>query len=244
MEEKLKARARRAGKETERGETAMVNSAPKARGAGDVPGAFDRQAQFAAKRRALLQQAGIVFGQRGFGNTSLEEIAQNLNITKAALYYYFKNKHEILYECYAVSFDLADDALERSLAEGKTPSEQLRVFVRNYTLSGLRELHQTMALRDLDVLTPEHRKIIDGRRRRLHRRLRAVIDAGIADGTIYPCDSRVLVITLVGAISWLFRAFDGNGELSAEQVADQIMRILANGFVARTADASEHPVKE
>jgi len=98
--------------------------------------------------------------------------------------------------------------------------------------------------RDLDVLTPEHRKIIDGRRRDLHRRLRAVIDAGIADGTIAPCDSRILVITLVGAISWLFRAFDSDGELSAEQVANQIMRILANGFVVRTADTFDQPVKE
>lgn len=201
--------------------------------AAEPSGAFDRRAQFDAKRRALLQQAGIVFGQRGFGNTSLEEIAQSLNISKAALYYYFKSKQEILYECYALSFDLADDALARSLDEGETPCDQLRLFVRNYTLDGLKELHQTMALRDVDVLAPEHREIIDGRRRQLHRRLREVIDAGIADGSIAPCDSRVLVITLVGAISWLFRAFDGGGELSAEQIADQIMRILANGFAVR-----------
>lgn len=200
----------------------------------EVPGAFDREAQFAAKRRALLQQAGIVFGQRGFGNTSLEEIAQNLNITKAALYYYFKNKHEILYECYAASFDLADDALERALQEGSAPSAQMRLFVRNYTLAGLTELHQTMALRDIDVLTAEHRAIIDGRRTTLHRRLRAIIDAGIADGTMAPCDSRVLVMAMVGAISWLFRAFDGHGELSAQQMADQLVEIMANGFIARS----------
>ncbi len=201
----------------------------------DAPGAFDRRAQFDAKRRALLQQAGIVFGQRGFGNTSLEEIAQSLNITKAALYYYFKSKQEILFECYALSFDLADDALASALDEGVAPCDQLRLFVRNYTLRGLKELHQTMALRDVDVLAPGHREIIDGRRRQLHRRLREVIHAGIADGTIAPCDARVLVITLVGAISWLFRAFDGEGALSADQVADQIMHILANGFAMRAS---------
>ncbi len=200
-----------------------------------ISGAFDRRAQFAAKRRALLQEAGMVFGQRGFGNTSLEEIAHNLNLTKAALYYYFKSKHEILYECYAASFDLADQALELATAEGKTPRDQLRSFVAHYTLGGLKELHQTMALRDLDVLTPEHREIIDGRRRKLHRGLRKIIEGGISDGSIAPCDPRVLVIALVGAISWLFRAFDGKGELSAEQMADQMVELLANGFVARSA---------
>lgn len=199
----------------------------------ETPGAFDRRGQFAARRRALLQEAGSVFGQRGFGNTSLDEIAQNLNITKAALYYYFKSKHEILYECYAASFDLADNALDSALAEAVLPLEQLRLFASNYTRGGLKELHHTMALRDLDVLTPEHREIIDTRRRTLHRRLRKIIEAGIADGTIAPCDPRVLVIALVGAISWLFRAFDSQGELSAEEAADQMVRILANGFVAR-----------
>jgi TetR/AcrR family transcriptional regulator len=200
----------------------------------DFAGAFDRRAQFAAKRRALLQEAGMVFGQRGFGNTSLDDIAQNLNITKAALYYYFKSKHEILYECYAASFDLADNALARAIAEGENPRAQLRMFVANYTLGGLKELHQTMALRDLDVLTPEYREIIDLRRTDLHRRLRVLIDTGIADGSFVKCDSRVLVMTLVGAISWVFRAFNGKGELSAEQVTEQIVGLLAGGFESRS----------
>jgi len=200
----------------------------------DFAGAFDRRAQFAAKRRALLQEAGMVFGQRGFGNTSLDDIAQNLNITKAALYYYFKSKHEILYECYVASFDLADNALARAINEGANPRAQLRFFVANYTLGGLKELHQTMALRDLGVLTPEYREIIDLRRTDLHRRLRALIDTGIADGSFVKCDSRVLVMTLVGAISWVFRAFNGKGDLSAEQVTEQIVGLLAGGFESRS----------
>lgn len=196
-------------------------------------GVFDRRTQFAAKRRALLQEAGTVFGQRGFGNTSLEDIAQNLHLTKAALYYYFKSKHEILFECYAASFDLGDQALERAMAEGKNPVDQMRRFIAYYTLGGLQELHQTMALRDIDVLTPEHRKIIDARRQSLHRGLRKIIAAGIKDGSIAPVDPRILVITIVGSISWLFRAFDGKGELSAEQMADQMVEVLSNGFVVR-----------
>jgi len=198
-------------------------------------GAFDRRAQFEAKRRALLQEAGSVFGQRGFGNTSLGEIAQKLNITKAALYYYFKSKHEILYECYAASFDLADQAMDHALADDHSPREQLRRFIRHYTLAGLRDLHQTMALRDIDVLSAEHRTIIDGRRRNLHKRLRGVIEAGILEGSIGPCDPRVLMLTITGSISWVFRSFKPDGPLTAEQFADELVNVLANGFATRPA---------
>lgn len=198
--------------------------------------AFNRRDQFEAKRRALLQEAGRVFGQRGFGNTSLDEIAQNLNITKAALYYYFKNKHELLFECYVVSFDLADDALSQALIEGGTPHDQLCSFVRHYTLRGLHDLHQTMTLRDLDVLTPEHQEIIRSRRRNLHQRLLAIIQAGVADGTLAPIEPRVLMFAIAGSISWVFRAFKADGDLTAEQVADQMVEILSRGFASRPPD--------
>ena len=198
--------------------------------------AFNRRDQFEAKRRTLLQEAGRVFGQRGFGNTSLDEIAQNLNITKAAFYYYFKNKHELLYECYVASFDLADDSFERALQEASTPCARLCSFVRNYTLAGLRDLHQTMTLRDLDVLTPEHQKIIRNRRRGLHQRLLTIIQAGVLDGSIAPIEPRVLMFAIAGSISWVFRAFDAQGDLTAEQVAEQMVAILSRGFAARPPD--------
>jgi AcrR family transcriptional regulator len=47
------------------------------------------------KKEEILTIALSHFSQNGYENTSLESIAQEINITKAAIYYHFKNKKEL-----------------------------------------------------------------------------------------------------------------------------------------------------
>lgn len=47
-------------------------------------------------RQALLQEAQHAFATRGYGGTSLEEIAAKLGLTKAAIYYHFRSKRALL----------------------------------------------------------------------------------------------------------------------------------------------------
>src|SRR4051812_6958225 len=68
---------------------------------GSLPTAsLDRDRQFHLKKLELLRAAVRVFNQRGATNTSLEDVAKELGITKAALYYYFESKQDILLACY------------------------------------------------------------------------------------------------------------------------------------------------
>src|SRR5438067_13924320 len=50
----------------------------------------------AALRKAILDAAAKLFIERGLGGTSMQDIAQQLGLTRTAVYYYFKNKKEIL----------------------------------------------------------------------------------------------------------------------------------------------------
>ena len=50
----------------------------------------------ATKREAVLQTAAQLFLEKSFGRTSLKDVADRLNITKPALYHYFRNKEQIL----------------------------------------------------------------------------------------------------------------------------------------------------
>lgn len=65
-------------------------------------------------REKILETAAKSFAQKGYNGTSLREIAEELEITKAALYYHFSNKEEIFRSClndtmdyYKKSFDIA-----------------------------------------------------------------------------------------------------------------------------------------
>ena len=57
-----------------------------------------RDQLFALKRTALLREAARAFSARGYHDTSLDDVAKTLGVTKPALYYYVTNKQEILFE--------------------------------------------------------------------------------------------------------------------------------------------------
>ncbi|MBR9762693.1 MAG: helix-turn-helix transcriptional regulator [Rhodobacteraceae bacterium] len=48
------------------------------------------------KRRAALRVASRLFNEKGYHATSLDEIADRIGVTKTALFYYFRNKEELL----------------------------------------------------------------------------------------------------------------------------------------------------
>jgi AcrR family transcriptional regulator len=56
------------------------------------------RSQGAETRERILDVAQELFTQRGYDKTSLRDIAERLGITKAALYYYFERKEDILVE--------------------------------------------------------------------------------------------------------------------------------------------------
>ena len=62
-----------------------------------------RDQQFNLKRTALLKEAARAFSSQGYHATSLDDVAKTLGVTKPALYYYIKNKQEILFECHMLS---------------------------------------------------------------------------------------------------------------------------------------------
>ena len=57
------------------------------------------------RRVEILKSAAAAFRRRGYHGASVDEIASTLEMTKGNLYYYFKNKEEILFACHEYSLD-------------------------------------------------------------------------------------------------------------------------------------------
>jgi AcrR family transcriptional regulator len=74
--------------------------------------AFDREAQNRLKQEAFLKAGTRCFNQKGFSGTSLDEIAEQLQVSKGAFYYHFANKEALLTQC----FDYTLDQLEQVVA--------------------------------------------------------------------------------------------------------------------------------
>jgi len=80
----------------------------------------DRRRDPATKREAVLKTAAQLFLEKSYSRTSLNDVADRLNITKPALYHYFDNKEDILLECYRLGVGLIEESLNEIADHGGT----------------------------------------------------------------------------------------------------------------------------
>ncbi|MCA8919816.1 MAG: helix-turn-helix transcriptional regulator, partial [Planctomycetes bacterium] len=64
-----------------------------------------RQKKTELKREAILRSAAAAFRRKGYHGTSMEDISEQLLMTKGSLYYYFSDKEAILFACHDFSLD-------------------------------------------------------------------------------------------------------------------------------------------
>src|SRR3984957_15024382 len=84
------------------------------------------------KREAVIRAAARAFNARGYHNTSIDEIAAALNVTKPTIYYYVANKEQLLLECILTGLERVLAPFRRPRAAGVSAREQLNETIRHY----------------------------------------------------------------------------------------------------------------
>lgn len=198
--------------------------------AASVKAPFDREIQFAAKKRAVILSAASAFRRRGYHNTSMTEIGKALGLTKAALYYYVRNKEEILFESHLMAYDSMDEILKSPRSERQNGLDYLELIFRQFvdllTQSGV------SLLTDVDSLSGDWKTEILGRRNAIEKCVIRIVEQGQEDGSIRRGDSRLHVFFFMGALNWLNAWFDSEGRLNGEDIANHFAMQLREGISA------------
>jgi AcrR family transcriptional regulator len=182
------------------------------------------------KREAVLKEARNAFGKRGYHNTSLDEIAQALRVSKGTVYNYIKDKQELLYECHALALEIGERAIALGEQQASSGAERLRYTLMHSIISLTEEFGAFAVLTEIDALRPGDRADIIKRRDGIEKRMVKMINAGIKDGSLRPVDPKVVVMTYMGVVSWLPRWFSPSGRLSEHEIAKQITDLLLSGL--------------
>jgi AcrR family transcriptional regulator len=193
----------------------------------------DRRRDPATKREAVLKTAAQLFLEKSYGRTSLNDVADRLNITKPALYHYFRNKEEILLECYRLGTTLIEETLNQIASHCGTGLEKVEAFI--YSYANVMTVSFGRCVMRLDDGDLSSAALIEVRnyKRKIDRRLRSFLQEGIEDRSIAPCDPKIAAFAIAGALNWICRWYEPEGALSAEEIASQFVRMLTQGL-ART----------
>jgi AcrR family transcriptional regulator len=198
----------------------------------------EREKERQTKRDAVLRMAAQSFNEKGFHATSLDDVAARLNVTKPTLYYYFKNKEEILFECVRIGLQMIDEAAENVARRGGTGVEQLFAVMRKYAEIVTMDFGMCLIRVGEDPLQPAARRKLRQLKARIDRRFRSLIEQGIAEGDLAPCDAKIAAFTVAGALSWIARWYRPDGPLSPNDIAEQCISILVDGLVRRAEPLS------
>jgi AcrR family transcriptional regulator len=187
----------------------------------------------AIKRDAVLRAAAQLFNEFGYHDTSLAMVAARLQVTKPTLYYYVRNKEEILFECVRLGLELLRAAIAAAAASGGSAVDKLKAAMHEYALIVTRDYGRCLIRVGEEPLAPTDRKELRRLKAELDHEFRILIEQGIAEGSLAPCDPKLAAFTLAGALSWIGRWYDPNGALDAEAVARESTAILMNGLSPR-----------
>ena len=185
------------------------------------------------KRDAVLQIAAQLFLEKSYARTSLNDVADRLNITKPALYHYFRNKEEILLECYRLGTGLIEEILNDIAASCGTGLAKVEAFIYSYSNVLTVNFGRCVMRLDQGDLSADALAEVRAYKRKIDRRLRSFIQDGIDDGSIAPCDPKITTFAIAGAVNWICMWYEPNGPLSPEEIATQFARTLTQGIARK-----------
>ena len=191
-----------------------------------------REQQRRIKREAVLRTGAFLFAERGYQRTTLDDIADELRITKRTLYYYIDSKGDILVECNRYSRAFLKE-VETIVADTNLSSlQKIEKMVMGY-LGWLANDYGACLVRvGDDYLPDESRSVLQKGRRFMDHSMRKVIEDGIKQGTIADCDSKYVTAAIFGACNWLPHWYRKRSEESYHRFGIHFLKLFVYGLEA------------
>jgi AcrR family transcriptional regulator len=183
-----------------------------------------------ARKREILREAAAAFRDKGYAATSVRDIARRLSMAPGNLYYYFRNKQEILFFCQDYSLEVLLREARRIARLPVPPEEKVRDLVRAQVLCMLDELHGSAGHIEFHAMPKRRLRRIIERRDEYERMVRGVVEEGVRTGRFAPCDPKLVTLAILGAVNWTARWYRAEGERPPEAIASAFAEYLVRGL--------------
>jgi AcrR family transcriptional regulator len=198
-----------------------------------------RHRNHSLKREAVIVAAARAFNDKGFHNTSLDDIASALGVSKPTVYYYVESKEQLLFECFQAGLERIREGLRAVEHSPLSARERLGEVVRHYARAVASEFGWCMVRAEDQDLGPELSGRIKAMKAEIDRGMRRLLEQGIAEGSIEPCDPKMTAFAMAGALNWIAHWYRENQPMTAAQLAEQFVAVFETGLLPRCRPAGE-----
>ncbi|MCH7760456.1 TetR family transcriptional regulator [candidate division TA06 bacterium] len=196
-----------------------------------------REKRFEQKKVEILKSAASAFRKKGFHGTSMDEISDRLLMTKGSLYYYFKNKEDLLYACHDYSLNRLLQTIGEIEKDGTSLEERLHRLIVNHVRHLIDELHASAMTIELNGLSPDLRTKLINKRDRYEREFRKIIQEGMEKGIFEKGDPKLVTFAIMGALNWIARWYSPEGVAKSERIGEVFSDFFIRGLLKKILSA-------
>ncbi len=185
------------------------------------------------KRDAVIRAAAREFNRRGYHNTSLDDIAAQLEVTKPTVYYYVTSKEQLLFECFVAGVEQIRAAFREVRQLAAPARARLNAVLRHYAEAVASDFGWCMVRAEDQDLSPAMSRHIKSLKSEIDQGIRRLIREGIQDGSIEPCDPKMTAFALAGALNWIAHWYREDQSLTGAQIASAFLTVFEGGLRPR-----------
>lgn len=194
-----------------------------------------KQEVAAYKRRRILEEATGLFFTNGFDSSTLDAVAERLDVTKPFIYSYYKNKGDLLREVCQTGIRLSLAALEEALAVDGTATEQLKLVVERVARIIIEnQRYISVYLREEKNLDPVDARAIREMRHHFDELLGDLLEKGKKAGEFDIDDPSRSAIWVSGLLSWIALWYHEGGHWSATEVVMDAINMVMKMVLPRS----------
>jgi AcrR family transcriptional regulator len=194
-----------------------------------------RRAKFELRRREVVNIAAGLFAERGYHNTSIDDLVEATGLQRGGLYHYIDSKQHLLLLTHEELIGPLLDRAEEIVASDVPAEVQLRRLLRAWVT-------HVAAHRDHMIVFNEERRLIESdpawedvraARERFRALLEGVLRAGQREGQFVIEDIALLQLSILGIVNYMPQWLDPEGRVAPGEIADSCADLLLRGLLPR-----------
>ncbi|MDJ0753617.1 MAG: TetR/AcrR family transcriptional regulator [Ardenticatenaceae bacterium] len=191
-----------------------------------------RAEQHRTKRMSILRVAARAFNQNGYYHTSLTQLAAELNVTKPTLYYYVKNKDDILEGILTIAIEQFQAIVTAAERLDTTGLEKVRRFFADYAHLVSDDFGICLILMRINAPEEKFRRPYRNLSRDVFDGLQRMIQSGLDDGSIAPCNPKYMASALIGTLNETVYWHLAEGRDSPQNTAEKFFKVFEQGLTS------------
>jgi AcrR family transcriptional regulator len=185
----------------------------------------------------ILRAAAEVFAEKSFGLASIRDIAAHARISFPRIYYYLRNKEELLFLISKRAFEQLSSRAEEQTAAALDPEDKLRRFIKvhiDYQLDNVAEMK--VLVRETQSLSSRNAAQIARMMREYSNLCRKLIEqvAGKHGAGIDRETSRIQTSLLFDAMNSVFGWYEpARDREQQDKIVDEVYKMAVSAIVTR-----------